>query len=86
MKATEGAGSYRVLAIGPEADAGNAVLAELRALEGEGRVDDALLVATAFAHLEPDSPVRGDVLRLAARLVETGSGTKKGAGPAGPTP
>jgi hypothetical protein len=86
VKATGGAGSYHLLAVGPGADAGNAVMAELRALEGEGRVDDALLVATAFAHLEPDSPVRGEVLRLAARLVEAGPGRKKGADPGGPTP
>jgi hypothetical protein len=49
-------------------------------------VDDALLVAAAFAHLEPASPARGEVLRFAARLVDTVPAKKKGAGPGGPTP
>ena len=86
VKAASGEGAYRVVALGPGADSGNAVLALLRELEAEARVDDALLVAAAFAHLEPASPARGEVLRLAARLVERAPERKKGAGPAGPTP
>jgi len=86
VKASSGEGTYRVLALGPGAISGEAALAQLRDLEREGRVDDALLVATAFAHLEPASPARGEVLRFAARLVEIAPATKKGAGPDGPTP
>ena len=86
VKATSGSGSYRVVALGPGAASGDAVLGQLRELEAEARVDDALLVAAAFAHLEPGSPARGEVLRLAARLVESAPAKKKGAGPGGPTP
>ena len=86
VKAASGAGSYRVVALGPGASSGNALLAQLRELEAASRIDDALLVATAFAHLEPTSPARGEVLRLAARLVESAPAKKKGAGPVGPTP
>jgi hypothetical protein len=62
------------------------VLAQLRALEAEGRGDDALLVAAAFARLEPSSPARAEVLRLAERLAASDPTKKKGAGPGGPTP
>ena len=86
VTASSGEGAYRVLALGPGAASGEAVLARLRDLEKEARVDDALLLATAFAHLEPASPARGEVLRLAARLVEAAPAKKKGAGPGGPTP
>ncbi len=86
VKARSGAGTYRVVALGPGITSGDAVLAQLRELEAEARIDDALLVATAFAHLEPASPARGEVLRLAARLVESSPATKQGAGPGGPTP
>jgi tRNA A-37 threonylcarbamoyl transferase component Bud32 len=86
VTASSGQGAYRVLALGPGAASGEAVLAQLRGLERDARVDDALLVATAFAHLEPASPARGDVLRFAARLVETVPDKEKGAGPGGPTP
>jgi tRNA A-37 threonylcarbamoyl transferase component Bud32 len=86
VTASSGEGAYRVLALGPGAASGEAVLARLRDLEAEARVDDALLLATAFAHLEPASPARGEVLRLAARLVEAAPAKKKGAGPGGPTP
>ena len=75
-----------MLALGPGAASGDVGAGRLRGLEEEGRVDDALLVAAAFVHLEPASPARGEVLRLAARLVETAAGKKKGAGPGGPTP
>jgi hypothetical protein len=86
VTASSGEGTYRLLALGPGAASGEAVLARLRDLEEEARVDDALLVAAAFAYLEPASPARGEVLRFAARLVETAPATKKGAGPGGPTP
>ena len=86
VTATGGAGAYRVAALGPGAASGDVVLERLRGLEKDERVDDALLVAAGFAHLEPASPVRGDVLRLAARLVESAPAKKKGAGPGGPTP
>ncbi len=86
VRAGSGVGSYRVVAIGPEADSGNAVLKEFRELEADARVDDALLLAAAFAHLEPTSPARGEVLRLAGRLVESAPTNKQGAGPGGPTP
>ena len=86
VKAAHGRGPYRVLALGPGAASGRAVLSVLRALEAEGRFDDALLVAAAFVHLEPSSPSRADVLRLAGRLVEDSAGNEKGAGPGRPTP
>jgi serine/threonine protein kinase len=86
VTAASGSGSYHLIGLGPSAAAGSAVLAQLRALEAEGRVDDALLVAAAFARLEPSSPARGEVLRLAARLVDADPGKQKGAGPGGPTP
>jgi serine/threonine protein kinase len=86
VTAASGSGTYQVVGLGPSAATGNAVLAQLRALEAEGRVDDALLVAAAFARLEPTSPARGEVLRLAARLADADPTKKKGAGPGGPTP
>jgi len=86
VKAAHGQGPYRVLAIGPGAASGRAVLSVLRALETEGRFDDALLVAAAFVHVEPASPSRAEVLRLAGRLVEGSAGKEKGAGPGRPTP
>jgi tRNA A-37 threonylcarbamoyl transferase component Bud32 len=86
VQARDGEGSYRILALGPGSPSGAAVLAELRELEGAQRIDDALLVATAFAHMQPSSPARGEVLRFAARLVDTQPAKEKGAGPGGPTP
>jgi tRNA A-37 threonylcarbamoyl transferase component Bud32 len=86
VTAGQGQGRYRVLALGPGANSGRAVLSVLRALEAEGRFDDALLVAAAFVHLEPASPSRAEVLRLAGRLVEGSTGNEKGAGPGRPTP
>jgi len=86
VKAAHGQGPYRVLAIGPGAASGRAVLSVLRALEAEGRFDDALLVAAAFVHVDPASPSRAEVLRLAGRLVEGSAGKEKGAGPGRPTP
>lgn len=86
VKAAHGQGPYRVLAIGPGAASGRAVLSVLRALEAERRFDDALLVAAAFVHVEPASPSRAEVLRLAGRLVEGSAGNEKGAGPERPTP
>ncbi len=81
VRAAEGQGGYRVVALGPGAASGQVVLAQLRALAAEGRVDDALLVAGSFAHLEPGSPARAEVLRLAGRLVQEGGRKEKGAGP-----
>jgi tRNA A-37 threonylcarbamoyl transferase component Bud32 len=86
VTASSGEGTYRILALGPGAASGTAVLAQLRDLEKAARVDEALLVAAAFAHLEPASPARGEVLRFAARLVDTVPAKQKGAGPGGPTP
>jgi tRNA A-37 threonylcarbamoyl transferase component Bud32 len=86
VTAASGSGGYQVVGLSPTAAAGNALLAQLRALEAEGRGDDALLVAAAFARLEPASPARGEVLRIAARLADAEPGKKKGAGPGGPTP
>ena len=86
VKAASGEGSYRVVALGPGADSGNAVLGQLRGLQADERVDDALLLAAGFAHLEPSSPARAEVLRLAARLLESPPVKKKGASPGGPTP
>jgi len=86
VTAARGHGTYRVVALGPGEASGRAVMAVLRGLEAEGRVDGALLVAATFVHLEPASPARGDVLRLAARLVEASSANEKGAGPGRPTP
>jgi hypothetical protein len=86
VTATGGEGAYRVVALGPGAASGEVLLDRLRGLEKEERVDDALLVAAGFAQLEPASPARGEVLRFAARLVETAPVKKKGAGPGGPTP
>ena len=86
VKAAHGQGAYQVLALGPGAASGRAVLSVLGALEAEGRLDDALLVAAAFVHLEPASPSRAEVLRLAGRLVEGSTGNEKGAGPGRPTP
>jgi tRNA A-37 threonylcarbamoyl transferase component Bud32 len=79
-------GSYRALAIGPGEASGSAVLGVLRALEAEGRVDGALLVAAGFVHLEPDSPARAEVLRQAGRMVQQSATKEKGAGPGRPTP
>ena len=86
VTAASGSGGYQVIGLSPSAEAGNVVLAQLRALEAEGRGDDALLVAAAFSRLEPSSPARGEVLRIAARLAEADPTKKKGAGPGGPTP
>ncbi len=86
VKASGGSGGYRVIGVGPSAAAGSAVLAQLRALVTEGRVDDALLVAAAFARLEPSSPARGEVLRIAGQLLAADPGKQKGAGPGGPPP
>jgi hypothetical protein len=87
VAAARGQGTYRVLALGPDAVSGRAVLGVMRALAADGRADDALLVAAAFVHLEPGSPGRADVLALGARLVEGGGKEKeKGAGPGRPTP
>jgi len=86
VTAASGSGGYQVIGLSPSAAAGNVVLAQLRALEAEGRGDDALLVAAAFSRLEPSSPARGEVLRIAARLADADPTKKKGAGPGGPTP
>jgi serine/threonine-protein kinase len=86
VTASRGQGAYRALALGPGAASGRAVLDALRGLEAEGRTDHALLVAAAFLHLEPASPARAEVLRLAGRLVENSTGNEKGAGPGRPTP
>jgi hypothetical protein len=86
VTAARGQGPYRVLALGPGAASGRAVLGVLGELEAEGRLDDALLVAAAFVHIEPASPARVEVLRLAARLVDGSRGKEKGAGPGRPTP
>ena len=86
VTAARGQGPYRVLALGPGAASGRAVLGVLHELEAEGRLDDALLVAAAFVHVEPASPARAEVLRLAARLVDGSRGKEKGAGPGRPTP
>ena len=75
-----------MLGLGPSSPAAPGSRTRIRALEAEGRGDDALLVAAAFARLEPSSPARGEVLRLAAQLVEAAPAKKKGAGPGGPTP
>jgi tRNA A-37 threonylcarbamoyl transferase component Bud32 len=86
VTAARGRGDYRILALGEGAASGRALLGVLRSLEAEGRRDEALLVAAAFVHLEPGSPARADVLRLAARLVQEPGGKEKGAGPGRPTP
>jgi tRNA A-37 threonylcarbamoyl transferase component Bud32 len=86
VTAAGGQGAYRVLALGPGAASGRAVLSVLGGLEAEGRGDDALLVAAAFAHLEPASPARAQVLRVAGRIVEGAAPNEKGAGPGRPTP
>ncbi|HET8723452.1 MAG TPA: protein kinase [Anaeromyxobacteraceae bacterium] len=86
VRAASGEGRYRVMAVGPGAASGKAVLALLRELEAQGRPADALLVAAAFARLEPASPERDAILRVAARLAASGSRTRQGAGPGGPTP
>jgi serine/threonine-protein kinase len=86
VRAVSGEGRYRAVALGPGASSGQVVLDLLRELEAAGRVDDALLLATAFAHLEPASPGRPEIVRTAARLVEGAPGKGKGAGPGGPTP
>ena len=83
---TAGSGTYRLLALGPGAAAGSAVMGQLRELQSNARTDDALLVAAAFARLEPGSPARPDVLQFAARLAEGAPGKEKGADPVGPTP
>jgi tRNA A-37 threonylcarbamoyl transferase component Bud32 len=86
VSAARGQGAYRILAIGPGEASGRAVMGVLHALVTDGRTDAALLVAAAFVHLEPGSPARADVLRLAGRLVQESSGNEKGAGPGRPTP
>ncbi|MGA8892429.1 MAG: serine/threonine-protein kinase [Anaeromyxobacteraceae bacterium] len=86
VRAASGEGRYRAVALGPGTGSGQVVLDVLRELEVAGRIDDALLLATAFAHLEPASPARPEVLRTAARLVGSAPGNEKGAGPRGPTP
>jgi hypothetical protein len=86
VRAAGGSGGYRVVALGAGVHSGETLLAQLQELEAEGRIDDALLVATAFAHLEPGSPSRAEVLRVAARLAGIGPPKEKGAGPGGPTP
>jgi hypothetical protein len=84
--AAGGRGAYRVLALGPGKASGVAILDVLRGLAAEGRSDDALLVAAAFVQLEPTSPARADVLRLAGKLAQESAGNEKGAGPGRPTP
>jgi hypothetical protein len=86
VTAARGRGAYRILALGQGAASGRALLGVLRSLEAEGRRDEALLVAAAFVHLEPGSPARADVLRMAGRLVQEPAGNEKGAGPGRPTP
>lgn len=92
VRAAAGEGGYRVVALGSEGASGRALLSELATLEASGRPAEALLVASAFARLEPGSPARPEVLRVAARLAGSGAGSgagagnEKGAGPGGPTP
>ena len=86
VTAARGKGAYRILALGLGEASGRAVMGILHGLEAEGRADGALLVAAAFVHLEPDSPARADVLRLAGRLVAESAAKEKGAGPGRPTP
>jgi hypothetical protein len=86
VRAASGEGRYRAVALGPGSGSGQVVLDLLRELEVAGRIEDALLLATAFAHLEPASPGRPEILRAAARLVEAAPAKEKGAGPLGPTP
>ncbi len=86
VTAARGRGAYRILALGPGEASGRAVMGVLHALVTDGRTDEALLVAAAFVHLEPGSPARADVLRMAGRLVQESAGNEKGAGPGRPTP
>jgi len=79
--AGRGRGDYRILALGQGEASGRAVMGTLRRLEAEGRGDAALLLAVAFVNLEPASPARADVLRVAGRLVAESAAKQKGAGP-----